>query len=181
LPEIRLGLIPGGGGTQRLPRLVGAETALDLIATGRQIDAREAAEIGLADVICEGELLRDAVAFARAKASEAEPHLPVRNREDRLVEVRRDIATLDRQIDAVLGKSRRGVRPLTLAMQSVRNAVTMPFEEALAAERSFFRELAGSEWQSKARCVICLSPSAKGREGRHRGRDARERSARCRA
>jgi len=149
LPEIRLGLIPGGGGTQRLPRLVGAETALDLIATGRQIDAREAAEIGLADVICEGELLRDAVAFARAKASEAEPHLPVRNREDRLVEVRRDIATLDRQIDAVLGKSRRGVRPLTLAMQSVRNAVTMPFEEALAAERSFFRELAGSE-QSKA-------------------------------
>ena len=67
LPEVHLGLLPGGGGTQRLPRLVGVEAALDLITSGRQVTAPQALSLGLLDSLMEGEDLRaDAGAFARS-------------------------------------------------------------------------------------------------------------------
>jgi enoyl-CoA hydratase len=68
LPEVKLGLIPGAGGTQRLPRLVGSGRALELMLTGREIDGREAAAIGLVDVICDGDALERSLEFAAGLA-----------------------------------------------------------------------------------------------------------------
>lgn len=75
LPEIKLGLIPGYGGTQRLPRLVGEGIALDLILTGRTIDAEEALRIGLINRIAQGDALEAAVAFARQFSGHGLPAL----------------------------------------------------------------------------------------------------------
>jgi 3-hydroxyacyl-CoA dehydrogenase len=68
LPEVQLGLIPGGGGTQRLPRIVGAEAALDMIVNSRLVDARKAQSLGLLDAVVDSDLLRAATAFALEKA-----------------------------------------------------------------------------------------------------------------
>jgi enoyl-CoA hydratase len=65
LPEIKLGLIPGYGGTQRLPRLVGEARALEIIMTGRTVAAEEAARIGLVNRLVDGNLVEAAIAFAR--------------------------------------------------------------------------------------------------------------------
>ena len=69
LPEIKLGLMPGAGGTQRLPRLVGMDKAMGMILSGDQIAATEARDAGLIDAIVEGDLTAAAVAFARDKAA----------------------------------------------------------------------------------------------------------------
>ena len=66
LPEVKLGLVPGYGGTQRLPRLVGMATALEILMTGRMVDADEACRIGLLNRIVEGDPLQAAVEYARA-------------------------------------------------------------------------------------------------------------------
>src|SRR6202008_4734787 len=65
LPEITLGILPGAGGTQRLPRLVGVEPALQMITTGTPVDAAKAAKIGLVDKVADGDVVAAAVAFAR--------------------------------------------------------------------------------------------------------------------
>src|SRR6218665_2907271 len=64
LPEVKLGLLPGGGGTQRLPRLVGVETALDWIVSGKTVGVAKALEAGLLDAVFEGDWLAQAIAFA---------------------------------------------------------------------------------------------------------------------
>ena len=71
LPEIKLGLMPGAGGTQRLPRLIGMDKAMAMILSGDQISAAEALETGLIDAIVEGDLTAAAVAFARDRSSSA--------------------------------------------------------------------------------------------------------------
>ena len=73
LPEVKLGLIPGGGGTQRLPRLTGAKAALDLIISGEPVSAEYALKAGFVDEIAEGDHLAAAMAYARAKAALAKP------------------------------------------------------------------------------------------------------------
>ncbi len=65
LPEVKLGLIPGAGGTQRLPRLIGLRGAIDLAASGRQVKAEEALALGVADSIADGDLREEAIALAR--------------------------------------------------------------------------------------------------------------------
>src|SRR5882762_193647 len=73
LPEVNIGLIPGAGGTQRLPRLVGAAKALEMITTGKAIGAVEAAEIGVLDQVVDGDLLAGALAFARRAIAHGRP------------------------------------------------------------------------------------------------------------
>ena len=85
LPEIKLGLIPGAGGTQRLPRLVGVEKALDIILSGTPFGAREAKEWGVVDELAEeGKLHESALAFARRLIAEKAPLKKVRDRSDKL-------------------------------------------------------------------------------------------------
>src|ERR1700740_2203164 len=85
LPEVKLGLLPGAGGTQRLPRLVGPEKALRMIVTGDPIGAREALADGIVDEIVDGDLTAGAITFARRVVAENRRLRLVRDREDRLV------------------------------------------------------------------------------------------------
>src|SRR5271166_4968515 len=89
LPEIKLGLIPGAGGTQRLPRLIGVEKALDVILSGTPFGAREAKEWGVVDALAgEGKLREDAIAFARRLIADKAPLKKVRDRDEKLAEAR---------------------------------------------------------------------------------------------
>ncbi|ALK31007.1 3-hydroxyacyl-CoA dehydrogenase NAD-binding domain-containing protein [Burkholderia plantarii] len=80
LPEVRIGLLPGAGGTQRLPRAVGLETALNMIVSGASVPAEQLAASGLFDEIVEGDLLDAAVAFGRRVGARSGPHPRVRDR-----------------------------------------------------------------------------------------------------
>lgn len=146
LPEVKLGLLPGGGGTARLPRLVGAMKALRMIVSGSPISAAEAHEAGLVDAVFEGDLTTHAVNFAREIARKGGPFTPVRDRNDELR--RTDLAAFDAEA-ADLARKARGLEAPLACAQSVRNAVTLPFEEALAAERALFMKLVASD-QSRA-------------------------------
>ena len=146
LPEVKLGLLPGAGGTVRLPALVGPFKALDMITSGMPIVAAEALEAGLVDSLAGVDLVADAAAFAAVKAAEGGPFIAVRNRRDKLESVDRD--ELEARIKGVTAKA-RGLQAPVACAQAVRNAVLLPFDEALARERALFIELVGSE-QSRA-------------------------------
>ena len=94
LPEIKLGIIPGAGGTQRLPRLVGMDKAMAMILSGEPIPALEALDAGLVDEIVEGDLVAGAIAFARRIVAEKRALVLVRNRDEKLASAR-DLATFD--------------------------------------------------------------------------------------
>ncbi len=147
LPEIKLGLLPGGGGTQRLPRLVGMDKALAMILTGEPISATEALKAGLIDEIVEGDVVAGAVAFARRAVAEGRPLTLVRDREDRLA-ASRDVAAFDAAA-ANYTRRARGQRAPFAAVEALRGAITLPVADALARERELFVELRDGE-QSKA-------------------------------
>ena len=136
LPEVTLGVIPGAGGTVRLPRLVPAETALDMIATGKPVGAKVALDAGLADAIAEGDLLQGAMAHARNAAAAATP-VPLSRRPVRLPE---DVAKFDAAAAKLIAKA-RGQNAPEAAVQALRNAYTMTAEAALSVERETFLAL----------------------------------------
>jgi len=146
LPEVKLGLLPGGGGTVRLPRLVGPEKALSMIVSGTPIGAAEALAIGLADALVEGNLIEEAVAFARRQSASGKSPMPVRDRDTAIAGV--DLGAFDSQAAALLAKA-RGLDAPAACVRSVRNAVTLPFETALVEERALFKELVSGD-QSRA-------------------------------
>src|SRR5690606_32158725 len=141
LPEVKLGLLPGSGGTVRLPRLVGAEKALKMIVSGNPIGAKEAQESALVDQVPTGDLVADAVAFARSRVGEK--LVAVRDRT-----VSADLAAFDAQVKETTKKA-RGLEAPVAAAQAVRNALTMDFDEALKAERAAFVRLVQGD-QSRA-------------------------------
>ena len=138
LPEVKLGLVPGAGGTQRLPRLVGVERALEVIAFGEPMKASEAASHGLVDaVVGEASLLADAVAFAAKLVADAAPLKKVRDRTDKL--------SADPAVFAAFRKANarrfRGFEAPEACIQCVEAAVTMPFDEGLKYERDTIMRL----------------------------------------
>ena len=144
LPEVKLGIVPGSGGTVRTPRLVGPQKALSMIVSGNPIGARDALASGLVDHIATGDLVADAVAFARSKVG-TKP-VAVRDRADRIKDV--DLAAFDAAA-AEATKKVRGLEAPLAAAQAVRNALTMSFDEALKAERAAFTHLVRGD-QSRA-------------------------------
>src|SRR3954471_1997884 len=144
LPEIKLGLLPGAGGTQRLPRLIGPERALQLILSGNPVPVEELLDDGVVDAIVTGDLTQEAIAFARKALAENRPLRRVRDREDRLTAARADPGAFRRAADAST-KRARGLRSVAACVESVRNSFEKPFEEAEARELALFRELLGSE------------------------------------
>ena len=148
LPEVKLGLLPGAGGTQRLPRLVGPEKALRMIVTGEPIGATEAADDGVIDEIAEGDLTAAAIAFARRVIAEKRPLQKVRDRDDKLAPARADPKAFD-ETAAALTRRLRGRDAPAACVEAVRNAFTLPFEEGLRREGELFRKLVAGD-QSKA-------------------------------
>ncbi|TPL93548.1 3-hydroxyacyl-CoA dehydrogenase NAD-binding domain-containing protein [Mesorhizobium sp. B2-3-12] len=146
LPEVKLGLLPGGGGTVRLPRLVGALKAVRMIVSGTPIGADEAHGAGLVDAVFEGDLTIHAVNFAGEMARKGGPFTPVRDRDEELKDT--DLGAFDAEAQGLARKARGLEAPIACA-QAVRNALTLPFDEALAAERALFVKLVASD-QSRA-------------------------------
>ncbi|HYZ62891.1 MAG TPA: enoyl-CoA hydratase-related protein, partial [Acetobacteraceae bacterium] len=134
-PEVKLGLLPGAGGTQRLPRVVGVEKALSMIVSGNPISGEEAAAIGLVDAVLDGAYPDAAVQWARGLTERRR----VRDRDEKLLPARDDPGLIDRVAAPLLKAS--GAAAPKACVESVRNAVTMPFDDGAAAERRLFEEL----------------------------------------
>jgi 3-hydroxyacyl-CoA dehydrogenase len=152
LPEIKLGLLPGGGGTQRLPRLVGVDKALAMILTGDPIPVSDALTAGLVDEIIEGDLTAGAIAFARRAVAEKRPLVLVRDREEKLA-TSRDAAAFDAAA-ANYTKRARGQKAPFLAVEALRGAITLPVAEALTRERDLFIELRDGEQSAAQRHIF---------------------------
>jgi 3-hydroxyacyl-CoA dehydrogenase len=142
LPEVKLGLIPGAGGTQRLPRLIGIRAAIDLAASGRQVKADEALALGIADSIATGDLREEAIALARSLVGR-----PIRRLSESTTPAF-DRAEGDAALAGVAQKSRGQASPM-VAAQTVLLAAELPFKEGMARERAAFIECLQSD-QSKA-------------------------------
>ena len=137
LPEVKLGLLPGGGGTQRLPRVVGVEKAVAMIVGGNPVGAKEAAAIGLVDAVLDGSCPAAAIAWARDHT--ADRFSPVRDREDALEAAKADPALIDRAAAPLLKAS--GAQAPKACVEAIRGALTLPFDEGLKNERRLFEEL----------------------------------------
>ena len=138
LPEIKIGLLPGGGGTQRLPRLIGAERAMQAILSGDPFDADEALDLGIVDAIADGDLVETAIAFAKDKAG-AGPHSLVRDRRDRVLADRANPHVFEAG-EAYLARRMRGQFNGQMAFDSVKAAVEIDdFDDGIRAERANFQ------------------------------------------
>ncbi|GMA16302.1 3-hydroxyacyl-CoA dehydrogenase [Deinococcus metallilatus] len=132
LPEVKLGVLPGAGGTQRLPRVMGAQKALEMMLSGNPIGATEAKELGLVDEIVEGDLREGAVAFARAH--EGERPLP-RISERQVKDASPELFAAARE---GIKKTHRGQLSPSLIIELAEMAATKPFQEGWDAEARLF-------------------------------------------
>ncbi len=144
LPEVLIGILPGSGGTQRLPRLIGPKAALDMIVSGRHVPAEEAYRLGIIDeLVPEGGDLREAaIAFAH-RVADTRPLPRIRDRDEKLAEAKSDPGMFDAMRRSIARRA-RGQKAPYHCIQSVENACTMPFDEAIVRERELFDELENS-------------------------------------
>jgi len=142
LPEVKLGLLPGAGGTQRLPRLVGPAVALDMMVSGSPIGAARAVELGIVDRLAgEGRLREDATAFARSIVGQ--PVVLVRDRQDR-VDPYRGKPELFAEFRKKNAPAFRGFKAPENIVRAIEAAVALPFDQGIARERALFEELESS-------------------------------------
>lgn len=165
LPEVKLGVLPGAGGTQRTPRLAGMLAALDLVTTGRQVKADEALKLGLADLVVDGDLRAEAANHARGLVGK-----PLR-RSGQLPIPPFDTAAFDKARAAVAAKARGQISPVWAA-EAVAFAATLPIAQGLARERAAFLELLPSP-QAKALRHVFFAEREVGRVPHLKGVDAR--------
>ena len=136
-PEVKLGLLPGAGGTQRLPRVAGVDKALAMTATGIPIGAREAFDCGLVDRLVEGELLPHAVAYAE-EVRDIRPLPRSSERQDRVENV--DPAVFD-EFRKANARKFKGFDAPEANVRAVRAATEKPYSEGVIEERKLFMEL----------------------------------------
>jgi 3-hydroxyacyl-CoA dehydrogenase len=148
LPEVKLGLLPGAGGTQRLPRIVGPEKALQMIVSGDPIGSDEALKTGLIDEIVEGDLTAGAIAFAEKVVNEKRPLKKVRDLNDK-VAAAKGKPEIFANFRKSVARQTRGFRAPENCIKAVEAAVNLPFDEGLKRERELFQELMASP-ESKA-------------------------------
>ena len=147
LPEVKLGLLPGAGGTQRLPRAVGPELAVKMIVGGNPIGAAEALKAGLIDEIVD-ELVPGAIAFAKKVVAEKRPLRRLRDEDGKLKAAKADRSIFTNAV-AALTKKARGLEAPFAAADAVGAAIDLPFDEGLKKEREGFMKLMTGD-QSKA-------------------------------
>jgi 3-hydroxyacyl-CoA dehydrogenase len=147
-PEVKLGIIPGAAGTQRLPRLAGVAKATQMCADGNPIGAKEALEFGIVDRIVDGDLLQGAVAFLREKIAGGGMPPKTRERNDKLGDEATNAAIFE-AARAQAKKAARGMMAPMAAIDAVEAATKLPFEEGCAREAELFKECLFSD-QSKA-------------------------------
>ena len=145
-PEVKLGIIPGAGGRQRLPRLAGVAKAVEMCAGGNPVKAPEAAKIGIIDRVIEGDLLSGAVAFAREIAGKAAPKTRERNEKLGTAEQNQPIFTAARENAS---KKQRNMMAPQAAIHAVEYATRLPFDQGCEMEARLFKECLFSD-QSKA-------------------------------
>ena len=139
LPEVHLGLLPGAGGTQRLPRLTGAKYALDAILSGRHIPAPEAKNKGIIDALVEDDLLKGAVAHAQMLVAQGAPRRRVRD-----LSVTLESPDLFAETEKAIARRARGFKAPWNIIKCVQAAVELPFDEGMKRERELFVELVTS-------------------------------------
>jgi 3-hydroxyacyl-CoA dehydrogenase len=147
-PEVKLGLIPGAGGTQRLPRLAGAARAVQMCADGNPIKAQEAHTAGIIDRVIEGDLLQGAISFLREKLASGERPPKTRERNDKLGDAATN-AVIFEAARAQAKKTARGMLAPLAAIDAVEAATKLPYDEGEARERELFQQCLFSD-QSKA-------------------------------
>ena len=152
-PEVKLGIIPGAAGTQRLPRLAGVAKALEMCTTGNPIKAEEALKFGIIDRLIEGDLLAGAVTFAREVAGKPAPK--TRERNEKLGNAS-DSAAVFSSARETVAKKQRGLLAPVAAIDSIEAATKMSFEEGCRAEQKLFVECLFSE-QSKSLIHVFFS------------------------
>ncbi len=140
-PEIKLGLLPGAGGTQRLPRLSGVEAALEAILSGTPFSAKQALEWGVVDTLVEEGKLRDgAMAFARKVIDTKMPLRRIRDLNDKIEAARGHPEIFDK-IRREYARKYRGFEAWQVAIRAVQNAIELPFDEGMKRERQAFLDL----------------------------------------
>ena len=155
LPEVKLGLLPGAGGTQRLPRLVGPELALNMVVSGTQASARDLAKTPLFDSVVEADVVAAAIAFLEQGAGK----LPLKKA--------RDVRIKFPNAEAFFDFARGAVAPITKnypapakCIDAVEAAVIKPFDEGLKVERAAFAELMGTTVSQALRHVFFATRAA---------------------
>jgi 3-hydroxyacyl-CoA dehydrogenase len=144
-PEVKLGLIPGAGGTQRLPRLTGVAKAGEMCAGGEPVKAADAFQAGILDRIIDGDLLQGAIAFAREVADR--PPRKTRDLSGKLGDRAAALQALQ-AVREVVSKRARGLIGPGKALDAIEAAVTLPFVDGIRREAELFRECLFSD-QSK--------------------------------
>ncbi len=141
LPEVALGLLPGAGGTQRLPRIVGIPAALDLITGGAPVGAKQALDLGMIDALAEeGKLREDAIAFARKVVAEGGQLLRVRDRQDK-VEPYRGQSEIYADYLTKNARAFRGFKAPFNIVKAIEAAAELPFDQGKVRESELFQEL----------------------------------------
>ena len=141
LPEVNLGLLPGAGGTQRLPRVVGVEKALQMVTSGQHVPAKQCLEMGLVDEISnEDNLRQDSISFAKKIVSENRPLVKISELNDK-VEAARGNENIFKDFRASIARKARGFLAPEYNIQCIEAAVNKSFAEGIKVERKLFMEL----------------------------------------
>jgi len=158
MPEVKLGLLPGAGGTQRLPRLVGVERALDMIVSGKPVPARDLAQTGLLDSTADGDPLPAAIALAERIIAEK---LPLKKARDAKVDLPNAAAFFAQARGAVVPLAKHYPAPLK-CIDAIEAAVAKPFDQGMEVEQALFIELMNSpESQALRHAFFAMRAAAK--------------------
>lgn len=149
LPEVHLGLLPGAGGTQRLPRLVGAQAALELIVGGGHVPAAKALELGIVDEIVEGDLEAASIAYAEKLLADGTGPRAIRD----ITPEAAGPEVFDNFEKSIARKQRGFLAPFHI-IKSIRAAFELPFDEGMAREEALFMELMRSSESASQRHIF---------------------------
>lgn len=153
LPEVKIGLIPGAGGTQLLPRMIGPQKALDMILSGETIDAPKALEFGLVDQIIQGDLLDGAIAYANSIVSDRKSLPGLKEKDAKVAALRGNKAFFEDCRKVAQRKYRKFQAPLA-CIEAVEAAVNMPFPEGQKIEGRLFQKLRAGAQSAAQRYIF---------------------------